>query len=164
MKPWQLNKRVDSLSENLADQPETQTRIDINCFSEPERKLIERIQEMIEKYAPGSPPEDVIEKNADLWYKGLEIFAKRVTELFVDVMPASICSDELEEWYFRLYFFNFQCDWMETVKQLRDMPKERYDALLAERREMGLLDGVFWIHRNQVETKEKQKVAEEHKK
>ena len=30
MKPWQLNKRVNSLSENLADQPETQTRIDIN--------------------------------------------------------------------------------------------------------------------------------------
>ena len=38
----------------------------------------------MDEYAPSSPPEDVKEKNADLWYKGLEIFARRATELFVD--------------------------------------------------------------------------------
>jgi hypothetical protein len=64
-------------------------------------------------------------------------------ELFVEVMPASICCDELENWYFKLYFYNFLYDWIESVQNLREMPKERYDALLCERRDMGLLDRVF---------------------
>jgi hypothetical protein len=45
------------------------------------------------------PPKDVIEENADLWFKGLEIFGKKTTELFVEIVPASFCCDELEEWY-----------------------------------------------------------------
>lgn len=158
MKPWQLNKRVNSLSENLADQPKPETRMDLNCFSESERKLFDKVQEIVDKYAPANPPQDVIEKNANLWYKGLEIFARRATELFVDIMPASICSDELEEWYFKMYFYNFIYDWLESVQRLREMPKERHDELLVERREMGLLDRVFRIRRNQPETAEKTQV------
>jgi hypothetical protein len=152
LKSWQLNRRVNSLSKNLADPVKTETRIDWNCLSEPERRLLDKVQEIVDEYAPASPPEDVIVRNADLWNKGLEIFAKRSMELFVDVMPASLCCDELEEWYFKMYFYNFLFDWLESIQKLREMPKERRDALLCERKEMGLLDRVFRLHRSQPET------------
>ena len=148
MKHWQLNRKVGNLTRELDDSAKSETRIDFNCFTEPERKLFDRVQEIVDKYAPGSPPQDVIEKNADLWNKGLEIFARRATELFVDVMPASLCCDELEEWYFKLYFYNFWLDWLESIQKLREMPKERHDALLCERREMGFFTRVFRLLRN----------------
>jgi hypothetical protein len=97
----------------MNDSVETETRIDINCLSEPERQLFNRIDEIIEEYKPANPPADVIEKDADLWNKGLEIFGRRTMELFVEVMPASLCCDELEEWYFKIYFYNFWLDWLE---------------------------------------------------
>ena len=160
MKPWQLNRKVKGLSNRIDNSVKTETKIDINCFSEPERRLLDRVQAIVAKYAPGIPPQDVIEKNADLWNKGLEIFGRRAMELFVDVMPASLCCDELEEWYFKIYFYNFLFDWIESVEQVRKMPKEKRDALILERREMGLLDRVFRLHRSQPETTKKQKIAE----
>ena len=152
MKPWQLKRRVNSLSQDLTDPVKTETRIDFNCLTAPERQLFKRVQEIIDEYAPASPPEDIVVKNADLWNKGLEIFARRAVELFVGVMPASLCCDELEEWYFKMYFYNFLFDWLESIQKLREMPKERREALFCERREMGLLDRVFRLHRSQPET------------
>jgi hypothetical protein len=152
LNPWQLNKKVANLSDKLGDSTKIETRFDFNCLTEPERRLFERVQEITDKYAPASPPQDVIVKNADLWNKGLEIFARRTVELFVDVMPASLCCDELEEWYFKLYFFNFWLDWLESVQKLREMPKERREELLCERREMGMLDKVFRIPRSRPQT------------
>ena len=137
MKPWQLDKRVNNLSSQLADCSKTDTTIDWNCLSEPERQLIDKVVEIINQYAPAKPPKDIIEKYADLWYKGLEIFGRRATELFVELVPASFCCDELEEWYFKIYFHNFMLDWIESVEQLREMPKEKRDALLCERRRNG---------------------------
>jgi len=152
LKPWQLNRRVNSLSKNLADPVKTETRIDFSCLTEPERALFKRVQEILDEYAPASPPEDVIVKNADLWYKGLEVFARRAVELFVSVLPASLCCDELEEWYFKLYFYNFWLDWLESVQKLREMPEEHRETLLCERKEMGMLDKVFRIPRTRPET------------
>ena len=152
MKPWQLNRRINSLSRGLTVPVKTETRIDFNCLTEPERELFNKVREIMDKYSPGSPPQDVIVKNADLWNKGLEIFARRALELFVDVMPASLCCDELEEWYFKIYFYNFLYDWLESVQRLREMPKERRETLLCERREMGMLDKVFRIPRSRPET------------
>jgi len=164
LKSWQLNRRVNSLSREITDPVKTETRIDFNCLSEPERQLLDKVQEIVDEYAPASPPEDVIEKNADLWNKGLEIFARRSMELFVDVMPASLCCDELEEWYFKMYFYNFLFDWLESVQRLREMPKEQQEALLCERKEMGMLDRVFRLHRSPPETTKKQTVSGGHEK
>ena len=156
MKAWQLKHRVNSLSEELADPIKTETRLDFSSFSEPERQLLDRVQEIVDKYAPAVPPQDVIEKNSGLWYKGLEIFGRRATDLFVEVVPDSLCCDELEKWYFKLYFYNFWLDWQESIQQLRKMPKEQHDALLCERREMGLLDRVFRLKRYPPPTNQKQ--------
>jgi len=146
MKPWQLNKRVNHLSSQLTNCPKTDTTIDWSCLSEPERQLIAKVNEIAKQYAPAQPPQDVIEKYADLWYKGLEIFGRRATELFIEVVPDSFCCDELERWYFKLYFYNFWLDWQESIQQLRKMPKEQREEL-CERREMGLLDRVFRLKR-----------------
>ena len=161
MKPWQLNRKVKGLSTKIDNPIQTETRIDISSFSEPERKLLDKVQEIVDKYAPGRLPQDVIENNSALWYKGLESFGRRATKLFVDVVPASFCCDELEKWYFKLYFYNFWLDWMESIKKLREMPKEQREALLCERREMGLLDRVFRLHRSQPEPSKRQKITEE---
>ncbi len=161
MKPWQLNRRVNSLSHEITDPVKTETRIDFNCLSEPERQLLNKVQEIVDEYAPASPPQDVIEKNADLWNKGLEIFAKRATELFVDVMPASLCCDELEEWYFKMYFYNFLFDWLESIQKLREMPEERREALFRERKDMGMLDRLFRLPRSRPETIKKKEKNEE---
>jgi len=67
------------LSNRIDDSTKTEIRFDINSFSEPERKLLNKVQEIVDKYAPAKPPQDVIEKNSALWYKGLEIFARRAT-------------------------------------------------------------------------------------
>jgi hypothetical protein len=147
LKPWQINKRVSSLANQFDSSIKTETRIDLSSFSEPERRLLDKVQEFIDQYAPGKPPKDVIEKNADLWYKGLEIFGKKATELFVEIVPESFCCDELESWYFKLYFYNFMVDWQESLQKLRKMPKEQHDTLLCERREMSLLDKVFRLKR-----------------
>ena len=71
MKPWQLNRRATSLSKKITDPAETETRIDINCLSQPERELFERIDEIIEQYKPANPPADVIEKNGGFVVQGL---------------------------------------------------------------------------------------------
>jgi hypothetical protein len=85
----------------------------------------------------------------------LEIFGRRVTELFVDVVPASFCCDELEEWYFKLFFYNFLLDWMEIMKKLREMPEEQHQELLLEYKEMGVFDKMFRFPRNRSESTER---------
>jgi hypothetical protein len=163
LKSWQINRKIKGLSNRIDDSIETETRIDISSFSEPERKLLDKVQEIVDKYAPATPPQDVIEKNADLWNKGLEIFARRATELFVYIMPASLCCDELEEWYFKIYFHNFMLDWLEHVEQVRETPKEKRDALIVERREMGLLDRVFRLKRYPPQTTKSKTATRNHK-
>jgi hypothetical protein len=152
LKVRQLNRKVAILSDKLGDSAKIETRFDFNCLTEPERRLFERVNAIVDKYAPASPPDDVIEKNAGLWHKGLEIFAMRAMDLFVNVMPASLCCDELEEWYFKVYLYNFWLDWTESIQKLREMPKEHRETLLRERREMGILDKVFRLPRNRPET------------
>jgi hypothetical protein len=159
MKAWQLNKKIDILSQEIADPIKTEIKLDYGSFSEPERVLLDKIQEYIDKYAPGKPPHDVIVKNSALWVKGLEIFGRRATELFVEVMPATFCCDELEEWYFKVYFYNFLQDWLEMVSKLRDMPKEQHQALLFERKEMSMLDKVFRFPRSGFEPASKKENA-----
>jgi hypothetical protein len=152
VKRWQLSSRVDRLSEELADPVKTETRVDLNSFSEPERLLLDRVQEIVDRYAPALPPQDVVEKNAGLWCKGLEIFGRRVIELFVEVVPDTLLCDELERWYFKLYFCNFWLDWQESLRIVRGMSKEQRDTVASEYRELGVFDRVFRFPRSETRT------------
>jgi hypothetical protein len=74
LKPWQLSRKVGNLTRELDDSAKSKTRIDVNCLTEPERKLFDKVQEIIDKYSPASPPQDVTEKNPYLWFVGCLIF------------------------------------------------------------------------------------------
>ena len=47
-------------------------------------------------------------------------------------------------------------DWLEQVEQVREMPKEKRDALISERKKMGMLDMVFRLKRYPPPTIQKQ--------
>jgi hypothetical protein len=66
MKPWLLSKRVNNITAQLADPSKTDTTIDWSCLSEPERELLRKVDEVIKQYALARPPQDIIEKYADL--------------------------------------------------------------------------------------------------
>ena len=161
MKSWQLNNRISEISGKLEDSVETETWIDFRCLSEPEKELFEEIREITDKYSPAVPPPDVIQKNSKLWYKGLEIFGRRATELFVEILPETFLCDELERRYFKLYFYNFMLDWQEAMQKVREMPEEKRLTLIAERRQMDLLDFVFRLPRTPLKTKQEEAVNNE---
>jgi hypothetical protein len=52
LKSWQLNRKVNGLSDRIDESTKTDTRFDINSFCEPERKLLDKVQEIVDKYAP----------------------------------------------------------------------------------------------------------------
>jgi hypothetical protein len=88
MKPWQLNKRVNNLSTQLADS----TKINNNRLELPKRtrtSTLNKVDEIIKQYAPAQPPKDVIEIRRSVIQR-LEIFGRRATELFIETVPASL--------------------------------------------------------------------------
>ena len=117
--------------------------MDLGSFSEPEQRLFCRIQEIIEKYAPATPPKDVLDKNRALWNKGLEVLGRRVTELYVETIPSLLCCDELERWYFKLYYYNFWLDWQEKLEEVRKMPQEHRETVISDYTKSGVFDILF---------------------
>jgi hypothetical protein len=45
---------------------------------------------------------------------------KQENALFVEMMPNSLCCDELERWYFKLHFYNFLADFTDCYKRVRE--------------------------------------------
>lgn len=155
MKSWLLNKRVNCLSEKIDNSIKTDTRLDFSSFSEAEQRLFCSINSITEKYASSLPPKDVLNKNIKLWNKGLEILGRRITELFVDSIPTLLLCDDLERWYFKLYYYNFWLDWKEKIKSVREMPEEQRNLVISDYRESGVFDMVFrfskGLERNEAE-------------
>ena len=147
MKPWQLDRRVDGLSERLKDLPSECVRIDFDSFPEPEKLLLKKVWALHDKYAPGEPPEQVIKENAELVFKACEVIVRRVVDLFVEVMPMALVCDDVEEWYFKLHFLNFLADWGECFQRVRKWSKKDREEFLTDMKESGMLDKVFRIPR-----------------
>jgi hypothetical protein len=97
---------VGALSEKLKPVQSDVIRIDFDSFTEPEKQLFNRIREIEAEYG-SSPPADVIDANAELIFKAREIIGWRVIQLFMFVMKELLEQDEIEEWYFKLHFYNF---------------------------------------------------------
>ena len=69
-----LNRRIDSLSAKIVDEPQEYiAKFDNASFSEAEKALFQRIEELQEEFGVKLTPE-VLEANKDLINKGCEIF------------------------------------------------------------------------------------------
>ncbi len=68
-------------------------------------------------------------------------------ELFVDTIPNTLCCDELETWFFKLYFYNFLAEFADCYKQVSEWPSEDREEFLKFLKETGGLDLFFRLPR-----------------
>ena len=117
MKPAELTKRIQELSEKLKPVPSDGIRFDFSSFTEPEQLVILKNQELEEKYG-GKWTCELIVENKDLILKLNHIIIARMIELFEFAMPKAMLLDELEEWFFKFNFHEFFRRWLECQKNL----------------------------------------------
>jgi hypothetical protein len=129
MKPSQLTKRIEELSEKLESLPSEGIRIDFCSFTEPEQLIILKNLELSEKYE-GRWTHEIIIENKELILKLNHILISRVMELFTFAMPRAMMLDELEQWFFKFNFNEFFRRWFECQKNLKKWSeKDREDFL-----------------------------------
>ena len=159
MKPHKMDEKLKRIAENMRDLPiEGTTKIDPNCLTERERVLFNKVYEIRDKYAPALPPADVLMDNRTLFDKAIEIIVRRTVDLFISVMPNAFGGDEIEEWYFKLHFYNFLADWVDCLNNVRKWTEKDRDEFLRDMRESGMMDKVFRLPRGWSE-EDKRKVA-----
>lgn len=130
----QLAKRVESLCEKLRDNSSGGIlHIDFNSFSEEEKLLFHKVDEIEEKYRQTGSFELLVE-NSDLIFKNLEVILRRVRELYCYVVPMVLGCDgtkDVVEYFFRLHFYNFEADLTECLAHVRTWSeKDREEFLL----------------------------------
>lgn len=129
MKPSQLTKRIEELSEKLKPVPSDGIRIDFHSFTEPEQLVLLKNFELDEKYS-GRWTHDVIMENKEIILKFNHIILSRTMDLFSFTMPRAMMLDELEQWFFKFNFNEFWRRWFECQKNLeRWSKKDREDFL-----------------------------------
>jgi len=146
MKPWKLNRRMGNLSEKLKDVPSDGIRIDFDSFPEPEKQLLMKVWEIQEKYG-SEPPADVIEANAEFIFKAWDVIGWRVLELFMFVMKELLGNDEIEEWYFKLHFYNFFADLSDCLENVRKWSEKDREEFLRDMKEHDMMNKAFRIPR-----------------
>jgi hypothetical protein len=165
MKNERLFRRVDSLSEKLADKTVGSfVHIDFESFSEEEKHLFRRVDEIEEKYLQTGSME-VLAENSELIYKNLEVILRRVREMYCYVVPMVLGSDgskDVVEYFFKLHFYNFEADLVECLKNLRGWSEKDRKEFLADLAKNGSI--FFRVPRgfnghNQETDKEIQKMA-----
>jgi len=134
------------LSEKLKPVTFDVIRVDFDSFSEPEKRLFNRIWEIQEEYGV-SLPTDVIEANKKLIFKASEVIVWRVIQLFVFVMRELLGQDEIEKWYFKLHFYNFFADLSECLANVRKWSDRDREEFLRDMKENDMMDKVFRIPR-----------------
>jgi hypothetical protein len=117
MKPSQLTKRIEDLSEKLKPVPSEGIRIDFNSFTEPEQLLILKNIELTEKYQ-GRWTHEAIMENKEVIVKLNHIVISRVMDLFSFTMPRALMLNEIEQWFFKLHCSLFWERWMECQKNV----------------------------------------------
>jgi hypothetical protein len=146
LKSRRLNRRVDALSEKMKPVSSDVIRLDFDSFTEPEKQLFRKIWEIQGEYG-SSPPADVIEANKEFIFKASEVIAWRVIELFIFVMKELLGGDEIEEWYFKLHFFNFFEDLKECLANVRRWSEKDREEFLRDMKENDMMNKVFRIPR-----------------
>jgi len=126
LKPWQLNRKVNRLSEQLADPIHPEIKLDVDSFSEAEKTLFRRVEEIAEEYRQTGSVELLLE-NSDLISKNLEVFLMRVRELYCYAVPRVLGfgeADGVVKYFFGLLFYNFEADLKECLANVRSWSKK----------------------------------------
>ena len=131
MKPSQLTKRIEDLSEKLKPVPSEGIRLDFHSFTEPEQLIILKNAELNEKYRSKWTREVILE-NQDVILKFNEIAIRRIIELFESAMPGALMLDELEAWFFKFDFHDFWVHWIECQKNLKKWSKKDREDFLRD--------------------------------
>lgn len=122
MKPNSLNKRLDALSSKLADEPKERiARLDVSSFSDAERALLARLDDLKEQYE-GPMSAEALKANNALIAKGHEICLKytigTLKHLVLGVFNHP--KDKVDSWYFDLYLYNFLVEIMLALKAVHE--------------------------------------------
>ena len=131
MKPSQLTKRIEELSEKLKPVPSEGIRIDFSSFTEPEQLVLLKNFELEDKYGYSWTRKAILE-NKDLILKCNDIVISRVVELFLFAMPRALMLDEVEQWFFKFHFNNFLAGWIECQKNVRKWSKKSREDFLRD--------------------------------
>ena len=131
MKPSQLTKRIEELSEKLKPVSSEGIRIDFYSFTEPEQLVILKNLELTEKYQGRWTHKTIIE-NKEIILKANQIILSRMMELFEFVMPRAMMLDELEQWFFKFNFNEFFRRWLECQKNLSKWSKKDREDFLRD--------------------------------
>jgi len=161
LKSRRLDRRVDDLSEKLKPVSSDVIRLDFDSFTEPEKRLFRKIWEIQQEYG-SSPPADVIEANKEFIFKAREVISWRVLQLFMFVMSELLGGDEIEEWYFKVHFYNFFEDLKECLKNVRKWSEKDREEFLYDMKQNDMMNKVFRIprglkNRNTVKSKKRKK-------
>jgi hypothetical protein len=129
-----ITKRIDGLNEKLKDGSGEMIKIDYNSFSEAERLLFAKVDEIEAEYRQ-TGSEEILAKNQNLIDKNIEIIHRRVEELYCYMAPLALGCDgthEIVEYFFNLHFYNFQADLLECLSHFRKTwdKKDREEFLL----------------------------------
>jgi len=131
MKPSQLTKRINDLSEKLKPVPSEGIRIDFNSFTEPEQLVLLKNFELDDKYRSRWTREAVLE-NKELILKGNHIIITRIIELFQFAMPRALMLDEIDQWFFKFNFNTFLERWIECQKNVSKWSKKDREDFLRD--------------------------------
>ena len=117
MKPKQLTKRIQELTEKLKPIQSEGIRIDFSSFTEPEQLVILKNLELDQKYS-GRWTHEVVMENKEVILKLNHIIITRAIELFQTLMLGALMADEIEASLFRLNFHLFLERWIECQKNI----------------------------------------------
>ena len=131
MKPSQLTKRIEELSEKLKPVASEGIRIDFYSFTEPEQLVLLKNFELHEKYGSRWTREAILQ-NQEIILKGNRIFISRIIELFQFAMARALMLDEVEQWFFKFNFSDFLRRWIECQKNVSKWSKEKREDFLRD--------------------------------
>ena len=131
MKPLQLTKRIEELTQKLKPVASEGLRIDFSSFTEPEQLVLLKNFELHDKYKSRWTREIVIE-NQDIILKGNQIVMTRVCDLFQTAMLGALMVDDLEAWFFKYHFNDFLRRWIECQKNLQKWSKKDREDFLRD--------------------------------
>lgn len=127
MKFGVFNAKLDEVSSKMPDYPQPgTTKLDLNCLTEGERLLFQRITEFAEKHG-SHPTSDELAQEWPLIVKGYEVVRWRSADLFRATMDTG---DPIKNWFFNLHLVNFLHNLNKVYDNLeRWTEKDRQDFL-----------------------------------